>query len=174
MTKMEVRVVTLATARLAPEHLVYDIGAGTGSLAVEAALQTTQGQVWAIERQEEALDLIRANANRFEVNNLEVVSGVAPEALMPLPQVDRIFIGGSGGRLPEVIRVAATKLLPGGIIVLNAVTWDTLAQSQELLGQNGYVGLEVVCLNVARLESMGSARLFKAQNPVYIISARKE
>ena len=99
MTKEEVRVVTLAKGKIFPEAIIYDIGAGTGSLSIEASFLAKDGQVWALERNPEAIELIKKNKEKFQVNNLEILAKEAPEGLRELPSADVIFIGGSGGHL---------------------------------------------------------------------------
>lgn len=169
LTKEEVRAVVLAKARLAPGQIIYDVGAGTGSLAVEAARLVPGGRVYAVEKNPAALDLITANASRFGTGNLITVAGEAPEALAGLPPADRMIVGGSGGRLAEILAAARGVLTPAGRLVLTAVTVDTLVGALSVLD-----GLcadpEITCLNVARAERAGSSRLWRGQNPVYIIA----
>lgn len=170
MTKEEVRVLTLAKARLAQGQVVWDIGAGTGSLSVEAALQSPKGTVYAIERNPEGLDLIRANSIAFKLDNIVIVEGEAPEALGGLPAPDRVLIGGSGGRLEEILKVIKETIRPGGRIVLNAVTLETISLSLNLF-HILFKEVEMLQINCSRVAQMGGSHLLRGMNPVMIISA---
>ena len=169
MTKEEVRSVSLAKLRPGRGWVIYDIGAGTGSVAVEAALAAWQGQVYAIERKREALDLIRENARRFGTDNVTVVPGEAPEALDGLPAPDGVFIGGSGGKLPEILEAVFAKN-PKARVVLNAVTLETVAEAVACMKKWNLQEEEVVQLNVSRARRAGAYHLMEGQNPIYIIS----
>lgn len=173
LTREEVRCLTICKARLQSTNVIYDIGAGTGSIAIEAALLAGAGTVYAIEKNKRAGELILRNAGRFGVNNLHVVIGEAPEALGGLPLADRIFVGGSGGRLKEILAAAAEKLRNGGRLVVNAVTIETLAASVQTLAALGFGEIETLCLNVARIEPAGQARVWKGMNPVYLVAGQK-
>ncbi|MDA8440993.1 MAG: precorrin-6Y C5,15-methyltransferase (decarboxylating) subunit CbiT [Peptococcaceae bacterium] len=171
MTKQEVRVVTLAKARLQEDSIVYDIGAGTGSLTIEAALMAPKGKVYAVEREAEGLELIARNCTLFGVNNVEIINGTAPAAMQGLPQAHNILIGGSGGNLAQIIAVAAKSLRPGGRLVINAVTLETLAQAQNMLKSEGFSELEIVSLAITRWPVVGRSHMAQALNQVFIISA---
>lgn len=173
LTKEEVRVLTLAKARLGPGMTVYDIGSGTGSLAVEAARLVAPGQVLAVEVNPEACTLIRENVKRFGLDNVQVVAGRAPAALEGLPPPDRVFIGGSGGHLEEILRACHEALRPGGIIVLNAITVETLSAALAFGYQRGYQ-VEALAANLARLEPAGRYHIWRALNPVYIVQLVKQ
>lgn len=173
MTREEVRCLTLCKIRLKRDSVVYDIGSGTGSIAVEAALLAGEGMVYAVEKNGRAAELIAGNARRFGVNNLRVVSGEAPAALAGLPLADRIFVGGSGGRLKEILSAAAEKLKEGGRLVVNAVTVETLAVSVETLAELGFSELETLSLTVAKTAQAGRARVWKGMNPVFLIVGKR-
>lgn len=170
MTKEEVRVLTLAKARLAQGQVVWDIGAGTGSLSVEAALHTPKGTVYAIERDPEGLELIKANSIAFKLDNIIIVEGEAPEALGGLPAPDRVLIGGSGGRLEEILKIIKKTIRPGGRIVVNAVTLETISLSINLF-KVLFKEFEMVQINCARVAQIGGSHLLRGMNPVTIISA---
>lgn len=172
ITKEEVRVVTLSKARLRAGDVVYDIGAGSGSIAVEAGLLIRPGRVYAIEKDGYRAGLCRANAARFDADNVIVVDGAAPQALAGLPPPDRVIIGGSSGALAAILRVVDARLRPGGRIVIQAVTVETLTEGLEELAALGYAD-EVVMLNVARARKTAGLRMWQACNPVCIIAATK-
>jgi len=174
MTKEEVRALTIRYARLAPGMVVWDVGAGSGSLTVEAAQLVPGGCVVAVEREAAALALVQKNCRRFGVDNVRVVHGEAPEALSGLPQPDRVLVGGSGGRLQEILLCCGEMLAPGGIIVVNALTPATLSTALRCLSLPPFGALAGAQLQVSRLEKLGREYFFRAQNAVSILSARKE
>ena len=176
MTKQEIRILSLAKLGLAEDSVVYDIGAGTGSVSVEAALHCDRGRVYAIEKEEEGARLILENKKRFGAENLTVVHGTAPDCLAGLPAPTHVFIGGSGGRLIEIIQ-AVRQRGSGMRFVVNAVTLETVAQIGQIRERfPEYQEMEVIQVNVARARELGRYHLMSAENPVYIISfgGRKE
>ncbi|MDR0576544.1 MAG: precorrin-6Y C5,15-methyltransferase (decarboxylating) subunit CbiT [Candidatus Accumulibacter sp.] len=172
MTKAEVRCVTLSKLRLLPDHVVVDVGAGTGSIAVEAALLCPRGRVYAIERNGDALALIEQNRRRFGVE-LCILPGEAYEQLDAIGGFDRVIISGSGGRLRDILRVCGRRLSPGGRMVINAVTVETVYRALDVLKSDDYEELDVVSLNVARGRFVGGSTLMEGFNPVYVISATR-
>ena len=169
MTKSEIRSVSLSKLQLRPGDIVYDVGAGTGSVSVEMALQAYEGSVYAVEFNEEALDLIRRNAENFGVWNLEVVSGKAPEALENLPIPDRAFIGGSKGNLAEILELLVKKN-PKIRVVVNAITLETMAEAVEQFKKLGFEDIDIVQIFAAHGKAAGSYHMMQGQNPVFIIS----
>ncbi len=173
MTKSEVRCVTLAKARLDDSCLIWDIGAGTGSISIEAALASVKGKVYAIEREAEAVELIQKNSELFGTNNVTVVRGTAPEALSGLPAPDRVFIGGSGGNLREIMERVFPKLARGGRIVINAVVLETFIEAVETVQEYGFTGVDITQVSVTKTADVGRVHMFKSHNPVFIISGEK-
>jgi precorrin-6Y C5,15-methyltransferase (decarboxylating) CbiT subunit len=171
MTKEEVRTITMAKARLAPGQIIWDVGSGTGSLAVEAALLVPDGTVFAIERNNRAVELIKVNSSLFGTANITVVQGEAPEALRNLPDPDRVLIGGSGGKLSAIADMIAPRLLPGGRVVINAVTLETLSQALEYFHPPWE--MEIIQVSVTRTRAAGKSNLMNGLNPVFIIAASK-
>ncbi|MDA8064893.1 MAG: precorrin-6Y C5,15-methyltransferase (decarboxylating) subunit CbiT [Thermaerobacter sp.] len=167
MTKEEVRTVALAKARLLPDGVVWDVGAGTGSLSVEAALRCRQGRVFAIERDAEAQALLAANARRFGVGNVELVAGEAPEALTGLPAPDRVLLGGSGDRLDSILQAVRERLRPEGRVVVLAVSLRTQGDAFRLLGELGFKW-EASLVQVARSRPLGGQHLWQGLNPVAV------
>jgi precorrin-6Y C5,15-methyltransferase (decarboxylating) len=173
MTKEEVRAVALAKLRLRKNDIVYDIGAGTGSVTVEAALRCRGGSIYAIERDPAALALIAQNVNQFGLINVRMITGAAPAALEGLPEPDRIFIGGSGGQLAAIITQLGNYQKPCRVVV-NAVTLETTVEAMESLTANGFSAVEAVNIAISRSHPVGVKHLMQALNPVTIISAEKE
>lgn len=171
MTKQEVRAVALAKLRLTATDTVWDVGAGTGSVSIEAALVARAGSVWAVERNATGVRLIRENADAFGCGNVHAVPGVAPEALAKLPVPDAVFVGGSAGELPSIVEAALEKNSQVRLCV-PCVTVETLTEACELLSGSRFKGFEACQVSAARAEAVGSYHLMKAQNPVFLVSAR--
>lgn len=171
MTKQEVRAVALAKLRLTATDTVWDVGAGTGSVSIEAALVARAGSVWAVERNAAGVRLIRENADAFGCGNVHAVPGVAPEALAKLPVPDAVFVGGSAGELPSIVEAALEKNSQVRLCV-PCVTIETLTEACALLSGSRFKGFEACQVSAARAEAVGSYHLMKAQNPVFLVSAR--
>ena len=169
MSKEEVRAVSIAKLRLTADAVVWDIGAGTGAMAVEIASRLSAGQVYAVEQDETALALLAQNRQKFSVFNLEIVAGHAPEALAALPSPSHVFIGGVSGQLEPVLELILAKN-PQCRVVMNAVTLETISESKLFLQKFPVGSAEVVHITVAKTEKMGRYHLFKALNPIFIIS----
>lgn len=172
MTKEEVRTLTIDWLNLAHAKTLVDVGAGTGSICIEASLRYPQLQTLAIEKNPEAIELIKKNCEKFNVSNLQIIEGSAPEVL-PDQVVDAVFIGGSGGALDEIIHWAFRSLSYQGRLVLNFILLNNLMEALELLPQAGFESIEVVQLQVSRLTKLGKGHYFKPNNPTYIISCSK-
>ncbi|MHB9093974.1 MAG: precorrin-6Y C5,15-methyltransferase (decarboxylating) subunit CbiT [Eubacteriales bacterium] len=173
MTKSEVRAVTVAKARLQDNHIIWDIGAGTGSISVEAALTVTGGKVYAVEKEDEAVDLIKQNTALFGIDNVTVCCGMAPQVLHELPCPDRVFIGGSGGNLVDIIEYVHGKLPIGGRLVINAVVLETLVTAVDMLKKLDFRDIDIAQVNVAKTVDVGRLHMFKSHNPVFVISGEK-
>lgn len=169
MTKMEVRAVSLSAMQLKRDSVVYDVGAGTGSVSIEAALMARDGFVYAIEKKPEACDLILANQQKFRVSNLQVVRGLAPEALAELPKPDVVFIGGSSGNMKEVLEVCLSKN-PGVHVVINAIALETIAEVTALLKELPVEDVYISQIQAARAKKLGNYEMMMGQNPVTIFS----
>ena len=170
MTKSEVRSVSLSKLQLYDGEIVYDIGAGTGSVSVEMALQIPNGTVYAIERNPEAVTLLHANRDQFHLHNLEIISGNAPPAFSSLPAPDRAFIGGTGSGVRKILMALLHKN-PKIRIVLNAITLETLSDSLQALQKLNFQNIDVVQLYVAKAKPVGGYHMMMGQNPIYILSA---
>ncbi len=175
MTKQEIRILSLVKAQIAPDAVVYDIGAGTGSLSIEAARLAPRGEVYAIERSSEGINLIRANAANFAVTNMQVIQAEAPDGLAGLPEADAILIGGSGSRLPEILETVTPKLKQTGRLVLNCITVQTLMQCIEFMRKHSDTYIyEAIQVQVTRLQQVGTYDMAKANNPIYIVTCWKK
>ena len=169
MTKEEVRTVSLSKLRLTEDSVCYDVGAGTGSLSIEMALRAHQGKVWAIEKKEDAVELIRQNKVKFAADNLEIIERLAPEALKDLPVPTHAFIGGSSGNLKEIVQILIEKN-PQVRIVINCITLETVSEALETAKEFGFEENEIVQLSAARSKAIGRYHMMMGENPIYIIT----
>ncbi len=171
MTKQEVRAVLLSKLRLTKNAVCWDVGAGTGSVSLEMTECCEDGEVYAVEQKEEACRLIEENKCRLGVTNVTVVRGIAPACLAPLPAPTHVFIGGSGGKLREILAAVLEKS-PEARIVISAVTLETIAEAAEAMNALPLGEVETVLVNVSRSKKLGGYHLLAAQNPVYIFSCK--
>ncbi len=172
ITKAEVRVLALSRLQLRPRDTLWDLGAGSGSLAIEAAVFIRSGLIFAVEQNPERIQQIRRNAARFGVSNLSAVQAVLPEGLESLPDPDRIFIGGGGRNLGAIIRQAASRLKPGGRMVVNTVLLDTIQSAVAAMQQLGWEA-DLVQAQISRSQRMPWSLRMTAHNPVWIVSGAK-
>ena len=173
MTKQEVRSVSMSKLMPKATDKIYDIGAGTGSCSVELALLANKGQVWAFERNPEAVALIHKNKDLFGIQNLEVIAGEALENIKNMPAPDCVFVGGSGGDLCEMLDIIYAKNSDCRVVI-NAITIETLAEVADYYKKHQDYSLEIVNVCVARSRKLGSYNLMMAQNPVYVMTALKK
>lgn len=169
MTKSEVRDVIIAKLGLARSHVLFDVGAGTGSVSVQAALMYPQLSVYAIENRPEALELIRQNTHKFRTGNVHVTEGTAPDIFSSLPVPDAAMIGGSGGRLQGILQ-ALLSVNPRMRIVMSFVTIEGVSQAADILQQMKIRDCEMVQISVARARVIGGYHLMTGQNPVTIMT----
>lgn len=169
MTKDEVRAVSVAKLALTKNAVVYDIGAGTGSVSIEAALSGEKIQVFAVEKREDAAELIEKNQVRFRADNIHVIRGTAPDALFGLPAPTHVFIGGSSGNLKEIL-VRVKEKNPKVRIVINAISMETLSEVTACIKEGILKEPEIIQMNIARSRKLGEYHMMTGQNPIYIIS----
>jgi len=171
MTKEEVRWLSINKLEIRPEDVVFDIGAGTGSVSVEMARKACGGFVYAIEAKENACALVRKNAVKHGAFNIEIVEGEAPSALKGLPIPDKAFIGGSAGNMDGILKDLVCRN-PEIKIVANAITLQTLSQIHECFEKNGIACTDTICVNIAKAKKVGRYDFMTAQNPVYIVAGK--
>lgn len=173
MSQREIRLLLISYLRLKPNSLLWDIGAGTGTVSVEAGLLCPQGQIIAVERDEEVANLIRRNCNRFGITNVEVIEGSAPECLTTLMQrPDRICLEG-GRSIKAILKEAWQHLQPQGRIVATASSLESLYQISEGFAELQARNVEVVQSSVNRLEKRGTNQTFAATDPIFVLSGEK-
>ncbi len=169
MTKEEVRSISLSKLRLAKDSVVYDVGAGTGSVAVEAALRVTDGIVYAVEKKEEAIELIEKNQKKMKADNLVIVKGEAPDALLGLPVPDCVFIGGSTGNLKGILDTVYQKNKKARVVI-NTITLETLTEAKHCMEELPVAEEEIVQISVSRSKKAGRYHMMLGLNPVTVIS----
>ncbi|QGU00252.1 Cobalt-precorrin-6B C15-methyltransferase [decarboxylating] [Candidatus Syntrophocurvum alkaliphilum] len=172
ITKEEIRVLVLSKLQLFSEAVLYDIGSGSGSIAIESKLIDPKIEVYAVEKNPNGIKAIEKNCNKFGVD-INTIQGSAPDALLDLPPADRIFIGGSGGNLIDILNLCDIKLKPGGQIVLNSVTMNTGPQAVSFWQEKSYKW-QAATVNISITSSDKKALIWEARNPVTIITAEKE
>ena len=169
MTKEEVREVSICKLHLTQNAVVYDIGSGTGSVAIEIAGVPGRVQVYAIERKPEAVELLRKNRAHFHMDNIQIIEAPAPEGMEELPVPTHAFIGGSGGRLLDILQTLYRKN-PHMRIVINAISMETIAELKEVLDTFPVEEEEILQMQVSRVKKLGVYHLPQAENPVWICS----
>jgi len=168
MTKSEIRNTVISKLNIGRNDVCWDIGCGTGSVSVEIALQCFDGRVYAIDKNEEAIELTAKNAHKFGCDNIEIISGNAPEILSELPGPDKIFIGGSCGKIREILSAAYEKNC-NSEVVITAVSLETLNEAVSAFADFGIDSPEIVQLAVTRTKRLGNHTLLSAENPIFII-----
>lgn len=168
MTKQEVRAAVLAKLAVRPGDILWDVGAGTGSVSVELALAAPRGRVYAVECRPEGCALIKVNREKFRTRNLVLVEGLAPDALSDLPAPDAVFIGGSKGSLDAIVDAALDKN-PDARICVSAIALETLSAAVAALTAQGRT-VQVSQIAVSRAKAVGGLHLMMAQNPIYLIT----
>jgi len=173
ITKQEYRAIGLMKMGLTSTSVVWDIGAGSGSVSVEAALLASAGVVYAVEKDPEAIELIKKNLTRFSVTNVKLAHAYAPQGLAELAAPDAVFIGGSGGKSREILLLVHQRLKPRGRVVIHAITLETLTEALSIFKELGW-HYEATQVSVGRLEGLGKKTFFHPLNPIYIIVGARD
>jgi len=172
-TPMELRVMLLAHLRPRADSLVWDVGGGTGALALEIARLMPAGQVHTLERDPDAIELLQRNQRRFGIGNLHIHAGVAPEGLAQLPpRPDRVLLE-VGRPLSDVLRLVWEALQPAGRLVISTASLEGLVDATDTLGQLEAVDLQVVQATVHRMQRRGSQARLAAAEPLFLIAAER-
>lgn len=170
MTKAEIRILSLAKLHMKPDMVLYDIGAGTGSISIEAALQCPESRIYAVEKNPEGIGLLKENMEKFHVSRIIPIEGNAPEILEELESPTHVFIGGSGNRLREIIEAVRSKN-PKARFVINGVTLETVGAMERISRDfPEYENMEIVQVGISKGKKMGEHTMMLGQNPVYICS----
>jgi precorrin-6Y C5,15-methyltransferase (decarboxylating) len=172
ITKREVRLISLCYLELRAGDVLWDVGAGSGSVAIEAARLAPTLKVFAVEKEPRALQQLEENVRSFGLSGVRVVQGEAPESLVDLPDPDAVFIGGSGGRLRELIASAGRRLKSGGRMVINCITLESLAHGWSCLKEEG-LALQATSVQLAHSRPLGAGHRFEPDSPIFILWAKK-
>lgn len=174
ITKEEIRAVQISKARLSSGYTVYDIGCGSGSISIEAALQIeSSGMVYAVDFDSNAIELTKKNLCKFQVSNVTVVYGNAKEKINDLPPADAAFIGGTGGDTIEILKLVEKKLKQGGRIVIGTILIETLFAILELIGKLSFSEVDITQVTISKSRKTSTGTMMLARNPVTIVSATK-
>lgn len=173
MTKAEVRAVTLSKLQLKNSDIIVDLGAGSGSLSIESARLLTEGSVISVERNPQAIAVLKQNRKKFACENMKILEMEAPLGLDQIAYADKVIIGGSGGHLAELIHWANQVMPYGGRLVMNMITLENLHIGWETIQGCGFDEVELVQVVVSRGKGVGSVTMMMGENPVYVISGRK-
>ena len=173
ITKEEVRVIQISKARLCPGYTVYDIGCGSGSISIEAALQVESGKVIAIDYDANAIELTKKNIEKFGLTNISVIFGNAKEKILGLDQADAIFVGGTGGDTEEIVKLCLDKLKAGGRIVIGIILIETLHSVLKILEKLQFDSIDITLVTISKSKKTLNGTMMLARNPVTIISATK-
>ncbi len=173
MTKEEIRALSIRKLGLTQNAVVYDIGAGTGSVSIEAALLSQDIKIYSIEKNEEAISLLKQNKEKFGISNMEIIKGIAPQALEGLPIPSHVFIGGSGGHIEDIIQIIFEKNKEARIVI-NCVTAETFSEVMGYIDSHDEVEPDIIQVGVTRFKKVGKYHMADALNPVYIISLQRE
>ncbi|MDR1963279.1 MAG: precorrin-6y C5,15-methyltransferase (decarboxylating) subunit CbiE [Planctomycetaceae bacterium] len=169
MTKEEIRCLSVRKLGIQPKDILYDIGAGTGSMSVEMARRAFEGIVYVIEKNEEALDLIKQNRMKHGAFNTVMIKANAPERLAELPVPDKVFIGGSSGNMNVIVKTLV-EMNSEIKIVANAVSLQSLNQILDAYNMYGMTDIETICVNIAKSKKINDYDMMLSQNPVYIVT----
>ena len=175
ITKEEVRTIQISKARLKPGQIVYDVGCGSGSISVEAALQVeSSGKILAIDFDEKAIELTKKNAEKFQISNITTIFGNAKEKILELEQADVIFIGGTGGDTQKIVELSQDKLQSGGRIVIGTILIETLSAVLQILEKLQFEEVDITQVTISKSRKTTTGTMMLARNPVTIISATKK
>ena len=174
ITKEEVRVIQISKARLKPGQIVYDIGCGSGSISIEAALQIeSSGKVLAVDYDDKAIELTKKNMEKFNLSNISLIHGNAKEKILELEDADTIFIGGTGGDTKEIVEISENKLKSGGRIVIGTILIETLYSVLQVLEKLQFESIDITQVTISKSRKTSTGTMMLARNPVTIISATK-
>ncbi len=174
MTKSEIRAITISKLKLTRESRVLDIGAGTGSISIECGIACDKGRIYSVERNQEGIDLINKNIEKFKLKNIEVIHGTAPEAFKNIKKIERVIIGGSGGKLESIFEWFNDNIQKESIVVANFITIENLYKAVKLFKKYKYKNIEVVQASISKSKNIGDLTMLIGNNPVFIVTGNKK
>lgn len=173
MTKREIRILTLALAQANDAEIIVDIGAGTGALSVEAAKFSPDGNIFAIEKNPTAIEVLNKNIKKFSADNITVINDEASKVLKNFSKIDVAIIGGSGGYLEKILDIVDEKLKIGGRIAANFISIQNLSTCLDWLSSHKNYRYDAIQVQINRLKKFGRYDIAQAVNPIYILTAIK-
>ena len=174
ITKEEIRTIQISKARLRPGQIVYDVGCGSGSISVEAAIQVeSSGKVLAIDYDENAIKLTKKNIEKFELSNVSLIFGNAKEKITELEPADAIFVGGTGKDTVKIVELCQDKLKSGGRIVIGIILIETLYTVLQILDKLQFNSVDITQVTISKSKKTSTGTMMLARNPVTIISATR-
>ncbi len=172
ITKEEIRVISISKMNLRTNSVVWDIGCGTGSISVEIGRICPKCRIYAFDKNTEAIELTKRNLKKFNVTNVEVVHGIAPEVLKSYENPDVVFIGGSEGKMKEILEYVMQKLKPYGTVVLNCITFDCMKNAVEFFKENN-LECEVTFISISKFDKVAEHLMLRPKTDVFILNATK-
>ena len=173
MTKREIRILTLVLARAYDAEVIVDIGAGSGAISIEAAKFVPDGNIFAVEKNPVAVELLRKNVKKFSADNVSIVDAEATIALKNFSKIDVAIIGGSGGKLENILDALDSKLKIGGRIAANFIAVQNLTTCLDWLRRHKNFSYDAIQVQINRLKPVGAYDMAQANNPIYIVTAEK-
>lgn len=173
MTKREIRILTLALARAYDAEIIVDIGAGSGAISIEAAKFVPDGNIFAVEKNPNAVELLRENVKKFSADNVSIINAEATIALKNFSKIDVAIIGGSGGNLENILDALDGKLKIGGRIAANFIAVQNLTTCLDWLRRHKNFSYDAIHAQINHLKSVGPYDMVQANNPIYIVTAEK-
>ena len=173
MTKREIRILTLVLAKVNHAEIIVDIGAGTGSLSIEAALFSPDSNIFSIEKNLDTAELLKQNVKKFSADNITILNAEASQALKNFSRIDVAIIGGSGGYLEKILDTVDEKLKIGGRIAANFISIQNLSTCLDWLSSHENFKYETIQVQINRLKKFGRYDIAQANNPIFILIAEK-
>lgn len=172
ITKEEIRAIQISKARISIGDTIYDIGCGSGSISVEAAIQAgPSGVVFGVDHNIDAVNTTKQNAKLFGLDNVCVTHGEAADAIPALPPADAILIGGTGGDTADILRMCAKKLTPNGRIVVGTILIETLNQVLDVINDTELSDVDITQITILKSRRTSTGTMMLARNPVTVVSA---
>ena len=167
MTKEHVRNLSVDALSVSPSDVVWDVGAGSGGVTCALALRAHESTVHAIEMKDDALEVLKANINKLKTFNVEVIPGIAPDALVDLPAPDKVFLGGTTGKLEQIVDVILEKNT-NATIVANAITLETIGSIIDVFKKKN-LKTEIISATIAKSKKLGNYNMMMGENPIYVV-----
>ena len=175
ITKEEIRAIQISKGRLSAGQTILDIGCGSGSVTVEAAIQVEEsGKVIGVDIDPKAIELTEKNLKKFGITNYQLVEGNAKEKILELPEADTVFIGGTGGDTRDIVELCQNKIKSGGRIVIGVILIETLYSVLQTIEKLDFTEIDITQITIGKSRKTSTGTMMLARNPVTVISATKK